>query len=66
MQRKETERTNFRVACPTSRYCCSVAVVTKKKDIRDIRKRQNIRDGDRDRQTERAERERVSKRERGG
>lgn len=66
MQRKETERTNFRVACPTSRYCCSVAVVTKKKDIRDIRKRQNIRDGDRDRQTERGERERVSKKERGG
>lgn len=38
VQRKEAERTNFRVARPTSRCRCNVAVVTKKEETRDIRK----------------------------
>lgn len=38
VQRKEAERTNFRVARPTSRCHCNVAVVTKKEETRDIRK----------------------------
>jgi len=36
VQRKEAERTNFRVARPTSR--CHCTVVTKKKETCDIRK----------------------------
>lgn len=38
VQRKEAERTNFRVARPTSRCRCNVAVVTKKEETHDIRK----------------------------
>lgn len=43
VQRKEAERTNFRVARPTSRCRCNVAVVTKKEETRDIRKQKKKR-----------------------